>query len=492
LSWSNIAWRGNKLALLGLIESGVPFLRMLALSRGLSLLELGYASALTSTDGLFGQITDFALHRFVLTAPREDFVEALSAAHALSVLRGLVVGGLAVCASPLIAAVFDLRADWGTFAALGLVAFLRSLEHLEPKVAERDYEYGVQLKASLAANGAGLAAMGFCLLVTRDHKAVLAFFVAQSIGQAIASRFVATTRYRLKFRSPYFVKAFRFGFPLMLNGMGLAAVSQGDRFLVGALLGLPSLGLYSVATLVTYVPTAILVRVAGTFTLSALFNAARERNEIYVARIRLVAFFAPLAAAAFALGIVTLMNIVTPLVFGRQFILSIFSVIMLSASTFIRIARIEPFTSILLQEGRTKRLAVGNLSAVSGLGFEWVLIVLYGNMEAALAGRVLGDLVSAIVVFWLTRQVARAAWLDYAKSASFAASVMAFSAAIMAIANPASGLGTSAIVLSALLMLITAWTAKFSPSLLRAAAFDRLAPTSSPIPGGPTVRPLKD
>ena len=38
---------------------------------------------------LFGQITDFALQRFVLTAPREDFAEALAAAHALSLLRGL-------------------------------------------------------------------------------------------------------------------------------------------------------------------------------------------------------------------------------------------------------------------------------------------------------------------------------------------------------------------------------------------------------------------
>ena len=416
--------KGYTLVLVSLTEFGTPFIRMMVLSHGLTLRELGFASALAATYSAFELMTDFAIYRFVFSAPRERYEEALASAHALSLLRGTVVGAIAVATAPLIAAGLSLRADWRDFALLGPVIFIHSLEHLAPRVAERDYRYGVQFKVSLFGNALGLAALVATLFVSPTHVALLAALYAQTIGQAAASHVLADTPYRLNFRSPLFAEAFRFGYPLMFNGFGLAASNQGDRFIVGSLLGLPALGVYAIATLATIVPMSMLSRIIGTVTLAALYNASHLTRGIYDARVKLAARLVPFVGVVYALGIVTLMNVVVPLVFGRQFVLSREAVALLGLGAFFRIVRGDPFTSMLLHEGRTRRLALANLASASALLFEIGLILALSSIESVLLGRLLGELAALAVVLMVTRDQFRIALRDYAIAISVGLSVL--------------------------------------------------------------------
>ena len=379
--------KGYSLVLVTAADYGTPFLRMLLLSHGLSLRELGFASALTATYSAFEVMTDFAIYRFVFSQRREHYEEALASAHALSVLRGAVVGAIAVAASPLIAAGLSLSSDRLSFALLGPIIMLRSTENLAPRVAERDYRYGTQLRVSLIGNTLGLVTLATALHFVRDHRVLLASLFAQTIGVVVASHALADTPYRLKLRSQFFGGAFRFGYPLMVNGLGLAVSGQGDRFIVGGMLGLPALGVFAVATLVTVLPVAMVMRMVHSVLLATFYNAADLSNEVFMARARLAFRLAALINGIFALGFLTLMNIVVPLVFGRNFALSREAIALLALGTFFRSARGEPFTSMLMYEGRTRRLAVANLSSVSTLPFEVGLILLHASLEAVFLGR---------------------------------------------------------------------------------------------------------
>ena len=75
----DILGRGNLLFTISALEIGTPFIRMLILTHYLSLAEVGFAAALTATYGLFEQITDFAIYRFVFSTSRADYDQALSA-----------------------------------------------------------------------------------------------------------------------------------------------------------------------------------------------------------------------------------------------------------------------------------------------------------------------------------------------------------------------------------------------------------------------------
>jgi O-antigen/teichoic acid export membrane protein len=406
--------KGQSLVLVTTVDSGTPFLRMLLLSHGLSLRELGFASALTATYSAFEVMTDFAIYRFVFSQPREHYQEALASAHALSILRGGVVGVIAAAVSPLIAKGLSLPADWPSFALLGPIILIRSMENLAPRVAERDYRYGVQLRVSLIANTLGLVTLATALHFVRDHRVLLASLFAQTVGLVVASHALADTPYRLRLRSRFFGRAFRFGYPLMVNGLGLAVSSQGDRFIVGSMLGLPALGVYSVAILVTTVPVGMVARIGHTVLLAAFYNSERVSSSLYWARVRLAARITPLFYGVVGLGVLTLMNIIVPLVFGRNFVLSRDAIALLALGTFFRFARGEPVTAMLMNQGRTRRLAVANLSSVISLFFEGAAILVRSRLEAVFVGRLLGELFAAAITLAVARRQFRAALHDYA------------------------------------------------------------------------------
>ena len=71
---------------------------------------------------------------------------------------------------------------------------------------------------------------------------------------------------------------------------------------------------------------------------------------------------------------------------------------------------------MLLHVGRTKRLAVANLSSVQRLGLRIGLLLIFRNFEAAMAGRLCGEIVAMIVTLFLTRHLFRPARADYAKA----------------------------------------------------------------------------
>ena len=359
-------FRGLSLLSVGLMDFGTPFIRMLILVRMLDLNELGFASALAATYGTFEQVTDIAIYRFVVSTARVDFSEALACAHALSVLRGFVVGIAALLLAPGIAYLFSLDRDWGSFAVLAAIIFGRSLEHLEPRVSERDYRYGAQIKISMISNFLGLFALAATAFISHSHNAVIAFLLAQMLAIVGASHFFSQQPYHLRFRSPYLKRAWAYSYPLIFNGIGLAIGAQGDRFVVGALLGLPALGLYSVAMLASITPTSLVFKVMTTINLAALHNAS-EKAAQFSARLRFYARATPLIAGGYAMGLLAIMNLTISFAFGSKFVVNNWILIVLALGAFFKIVRTEPFTSLFLHEMKTAKLALTNLSPFSGL-----------------------------------------------------------------------------------------------------------------------------
>jgi O-antigen/teichoic acid export membrane protein len=445
--------RVSPLLIVNLYDSGVPFIRMLLLSRFLDLRELGFASVLTAVYATFELITDINISRFVLSAPREDYEEALAAAHALSALRGLLVAFAIVALAPIIAAAFSLGSQWLSFAALAPIVVLRSLEHLGPRIAEREYRYGPQLKVATVAYGVGLAALFGSIVIFANHLALIASLFGQMVGLALATRIFSSTPYRWRFRTPLFAKAFNFGYPLMFNGLGLAVSAQADRFLVGAMLGLPALGVYSVLMLVTVVPVGVGVRIANSVTLATLFNRIGE-PAAFEARLRLASRAIPLAAAVLGAGVLALINIVVPLVFGRNFLASQWMIVFLAFGAFFRMARCEPGTAILMIEGRTKRLALANLIVGGGLIFTAAFLAFAPTIEAATLGRCLGDVLGLAAMLYLTRSMLKAAIRDNILALGLSALVLCVGSVFVVLTSVGNSIAPSLAFLSLALIVL--------------------------------------
>ncbi|MBV9287273.1 MAG: oligosaccharide flippase family protein [Hyphomicrobiales bacterium] len=427
LSWA------SPLVVLSAMDITTPFLRMLVLTHFLDLRELGFAAALATTLGLFEQVTDMLMYRFVFSVPHEDFVKALAAAHAVSVVRGAAVGLLVALASPIAASIFGLGDDWAIFAALGPIVFIRSLENLGPRSAERDYQYAAQLKSNLVGATLGLGSMLLVAIRTHSHLALYVQLLASASGYVAGTHLFSSTPYRLKIRTLFFARAIRFGYPLMLNGAGLAITNQGDRMLVGALLGLPALAIYSVILLAAIVPMAMLTRMTNSLTLAIFYGAAAFRAA-YEARLKLTGRVFPLLFAFYGLGVLTLANILVPDVFGASFRMSKTLLVLLAFSAFFRLLRGDPFASLLLQTSRTKRLALSSWSTTGALIFAGALMYAFRTIESAMLGRLLGEIVALAVTVYLVRNLYRIALADHALATAFGTAVLGIAAALVFIA----------------------------------------------------------
>jgi hypothetical protein len=134
---------------------------------------------------------------------------------------------------------------------------------------------------------------------------------------------------------------------------------------------------------------------------------------------------------------------------------------------FFRLARGEPFGSMLLNQGRTKRLAAANLSSISALVFATALLLVFHDFAAVMAGRLLGELTATAVTLFLTRELMRRARLDYFKG--MAVGLLALGAVI-----PFGAVGVGVALIPSLaaaavgFAVIVLWALSFTPGLLEA------------------------
>jgi O-antigen/teichoic acid export membrane protein len=459
--------RISPLFLLNAYDSGLPFIRMVMLSHFLDLRELGFASLLTAVYSSFELITDINISRFVISAPRENYEEALAAAHALSAMRGFVVALAMVALSPIIAAAFSLGSQWPSFAALGLIVAARSLEHLGPRIAERDYRYAPQLKVATVSYGMGLAALLGSIVVFANHLALVASLLGQTFGLALASRFFSNIPYRWRFRTPLLAKAFYFSYPLMFNGLGLAISSLADRFLVGAMLGLPALGVYSVLMLVAAVPVGIGAKIVGSVTLPMLFNRT-DTPAVFQARLKLASRVIPLVAATLGAGILAMFNIVVPLVFGHSFTASRWMIVFLVFTAFFRMARGEPGTAILMIAGRTKRLALANLVVSGGLILSAAFMAFSPTIEAATLGRCLGEALGLAAMLYLTRSMMKAAIRDNLLTIGLSSAVLCLGGAFVVLGSVGNKIAPSLAFLCLAGAVLGCWALRSRPLMAEA------------------------
>lgn len=392
--------KGLYLFSIGAFDLGTPLVRMICFSHLLSLEELGFASAISAVAVSLEQVTDLAIYRFVFWSSREDFEEALAGAHALGLLRGCALAAIMLLGAPALAHVFGRDQDWQAFAFMGVVSLVRSLEHLETRVAERDYRYDGQFKVSLVSHLGSLLTLIVVAVIWRNHDALLASLFAQSLLTTVMSHRLATQPFKINFRTPYFRRAWKFGYPLMFNGAGLAAVSQGDRIIVGALLGLPTLAVYSVSMLAATIPIGILFKVVGTFGLAALHNAKGDQMN---ARLRAYATTIPILAGIYACALLIGLNPAVRLVFGQTFVVDDWALALLTLNAFFRIVRTEPFNGVLLHEGRTAALALTSFVGFSGLAASWILCWIFPTLLSPLIGRLGGEIASLLAAMHVTR-----------------------------------------------------------------------------------------
>ena len=392
-----------------IVVFGSRFAGNIILSRLLAPDEFGTAIAISVVLGLGGLVTDVALDRFVII---NGSTQALSTAHMLAIANSLLLAAALVVAAPVAARLFGVANFAGSFALAAGFSAVGGFAHLGIKQIQRNYIYGPDSIAQVVANLVAIVALFLAATVLRNHRAIIISFAVQLVVYVILSHVLARTPYQLSCDKPTLRQALSFGLPLTLNGVGLAIMSQLDRVLVGYWFGVRELALYAVIFSMSVVPTHLIVSVFSGPSFSFLLSGGgtpSDRSERY----RLLLGFYSILTSLYAFWMVLALDILTPLIFGPSFTISPAAHILFILIACFRLQRSGAPTTLLLASGRTKQLALLNLSSGFGLMIAFTCIAIWPRLESMLIGIAIGEFISFTIFFTsLEKAITRGLLID--------------------------------------------------------------------------------
>ena len=268
----------------------INFVGSVVIARLLSPHEMGVYAVSVATIGILQLFTSFGVGLYVV---REETLslQTMDAAFTMNVLLSVALG----------AVLFATSFAGGRFVGEPAVASVLQLLAITPAISAMSFTPGVMLQRAMLFRGTSMIGTASALInagVTIGAALAGARYMSPAYGSvanatfsSVATIFIAREHFALRVSTHDWRRMFAFGIRIMsVNGISSAAVRVSD-IVLGQMLGLAALGLYSRATSIT---NLLFQNVYGTMTrvvFAKLSQTQRENGDVsavYLRGLRLV------------------------------------------------------------------------------------------------------------------------------------------------------------------------------------------------------------
>ena len=382
---------GPSLAVTYVVSEVCGLLRIAVFAHVLAPGTMGAVVILGTWLRLVEMVTDLSLDRYLLRAPDGAVRRVQNVAHGTAVLRGLFGSAFMLASLLPLMTVYGLH-DWAwAFAAASLVPLIRGFTHLDYRLHNRMLHFGSTITVEVASALAGLAAAASVFYVPGPTAFAAALLVQAGTGMLL-SHVLAGRSYAIAFDSGIQRKIWQAGWPLAFNALLLYAVFQGERLLVGGILGLEVLGTYAIAAQLALLPVMTAGRLSIGIGLPVLARAGATTLRGLAARKDVVQLFLA-GGIMFWLGFVALAPFVIELLFGVDYAQSPADISWIAAAAALRLQKTGPST-VLLAAGRSRDILAGNSARIGGLLVGTLGMMLTRDLTVFLAFTAAGEALS--------------------------------------------------------------------------------------------------
>lgn len=382
-------------ALLGLV-------RNIIIARLISVEDFGIASTFAITMAMIEMASNMSLDRLVVQARDGEERLLLSTLHAIQVVRGLI-GALVLflIAEPL-ASLFGVPDVAWAYQALAVIPLMRGLAHLDMFRRQREMQFLPSVSVEVASQLLPTVAALPLALALGDYRAMLWVLLIQQLTFALASHWVAKRSYRWAWNREFVLRAVSFGWPLLLEGMIIFAILQGDRLIVGTLIGMTELGWFSVAFGLAFVPAMVAGRVLQLYFLPQLSRAQDAPAEFV--RLYLVTMQASLlAGVAIAIAFALAGPALLILLYGSKYEPAVQILIWLAIMQGLRTAR-NGSSIIAISKASTTTPLIANTARVLALPVALGFVAAGAGVMTLVAIAIAGEAMALGVALWMLRR----------------------------------------------------------------------------------------
>ena len=396
----------NAILLLGgnMGVASLKFLRNVMVARLLSVEDFGVASTFSIIFALVEMLGAFGLDRLLVQARDGEDPRMQSTLHLMQLLRGVLMAALLYgTAGPLAVLMGVPGVAWG-FQLMALIPLLQGFVHLDMSRAQRSMNFVPLMKVKLGGEVLPLLAIYPLFLLFNDYRVVLGALLLQQALILIFSHMFAERRYCLGMDREVLVRALRFGWPVILNAFLMFGIFQGDRIIVANRLGAADLGIFSLAFMLTFMSTNVLVETLNRLFLPKL-SALQDASESFD-RLALLALQAGLVAGlAVAAGFSLFGPDLVLIVFGQKYAEAVPLLTWLAVMQAIRIAKMG-VSVVSTAKARNDIPLIANIPRVLLLPVAWLALGSEADMIVVVWFAILGEVLGlALSLFFLRTQL---------------------------------------------------------------------------------------
>ena len=395
-----------------LLLSGNAFASLLLLARNLIVARLipvedyGIAATFAVAMAVVEMMSALGLQQQIVQAKEGDDPHFQAALQGFQVLRGVISGAaLFLIAGPLARFLGIGEVAWA-YQALALVPVLNALQHFDIHRMNRQMVFGPMLMTGAAPALLSVLAVWPLSVWSGDYRVMLYAILIQAAVGALTSHLVAERPYRLAFDREIIGRSLRFGWPILVNGVLMFLVFQGDKLIVGRELGMEALAVFSLGMTLTLTPTLVLAKTASNYFLPPLSRAQHE-GQAAATDLALVTLQAVLSASLLFLVVLALLGpVLIDLLLGAKYaalqpLLTWFAILQT-----LRVFKAAP-AIIALAAGKSANPMIANLVRLLALPPCWYVAATSGDLTLILWIAIFGELAGHVVAMGLIGRTIR-------------------------------------------------------------------------------------
>ena len=390
-----------------LILSGQSFssilllLRNLIVARLISVEDYGIAATFAISMAIVEMMTTLGLHQLIIQDKNGDDPHLQSGLQGFHLFRSLFSGAILFFLAKPLADFLGVSDIAWAYQLLALVPVFNGFIHFDIYRLQRRMVYLPSILASAVPAFVSVAIVWPLWRHYGDYRVMLYALMAQSILTIVMSHVVAQRPYRLTFDISVISRAMLFGWPLLINNVLLFFIFQGEKIIVGQVLGLEDLAIFAMGFTLTLTPSLLLSSSTQTFFLPQL--VAVKENRLRFARLAMVTFQSHLFfGALFVIGVMLFSHPVVHLLLSAKYASLVPLMTWLAILQCMRLFR-GGCSTIALAMGKTGISTISNLPRVASMPIAWYAAAHTGDIFVVLWIATLGEAVGFAISLLLVQ-----------------------------------------------------------------------------------------
>lgn len=389
-----------------ILLSGNAFASLLLLARNLivarliSVEDYGIAATFAVAMAVVEMMSALGLQQQIVQAKEGDDPHFQTALQGFQVLRGVISGvALFLIAGPLARFLGIGEVAWA-YQLLALVPALNALQHFDIHRMSRQMVFGPMLMTGAAPAFLSVLAIWPLSAWYGDYTVMLYAILIQAAVGTITSHLVAERPYRLAFDREIIGNSLRFGWPILMNGLLMFLVFQGDKLIVGRELGMEPLAIFAMGMTLTLTPTLVLAKSASNYFLPPLSRMQHDGQAAFN-ELALVTIQAVLSASLLLLLALALLGpALIELLLGEKYASLQALLVWFAIMQTLRVLKAAP-AIIALAAGKSANPMIANLVRIMALPLCWYVAATSGDLKLIIWIAILGELAGHIVAMAL-------------------------------------------------------------------------------------------